>query len=68
MKKAVLISIIFLLGSNLCQSQGTAEDYKRAEKYLHFNIYNLVKNINLYPNWIDKTSNFWQKTSKANLC
>jgi dipeptidyl-peptidase 4 len=62
MKKVLLISIIFLLASNLGQSQGTAEDYKRAEKYLHFNIYNLVKNINLYPNWIDKTNDFWYKT------
>jgi len=47
-------------------SQGTTKDYQRAEMFLHFNVYNLVQNLYLNPNWIDKTNDFWYKTETDN--
>ena len=62
MKKFFLIIITILVSINVTFSQGTFKDYKRAEKFLHFNMSDLVQNLYLSPNWIDETSNFWYKT------
>lgn len=66
MKKIILTSIIIIISITSLFSQGTIEDYQRAEKFLHFNVYNLVQNLYLNPNWIDKTSDFWYKTEIEN--
>ena len=66
MKKIYLISLLILALTKISLSQGTSEDYQRAEKFLHFNIYNLVHNLNLNPNWINESSNFWFKTELEN--
>ncbi len=66
MRKTYLIIIIALILSKVSFSQGKFEDYQRAEKFLHFNIYNLVQNLYLNPNWIDKTNDFWYKTEIEN--
>ncbi len=61
MKKTYLIIFLITITKLLC-AQGTVEDYQRAEKFLHFNVYNLVQNLYLNPNWIDNSSDFWYKT------
>ncbi len=66
MKKIFLTSLIILAVISNLFSQGTYEDYQRAEKFLHFNVYNLVQNLYLNPNWIDRTSDFWYKTELEN--
>lgn len=66
MRKTYLIIIIALTLSKVSFSQGKFEDYQRAEKFLHFNVYNLVQNLYLNPNWIDETSDFWYKTEIEN--
>ncbi|MDK2978753.1 MAG: dipeptidyl-peptidase 4 [Bacteroidales bacterium] len=66
MKKILLISFILVATISNLLSQGTTEDYQRAEKFLHFNVYNLVQNLHLNPNWIDSTNNFWYKTELKN--
>ena len=66
MKKTYLIIFVLLLTAKISISQGTYEDYQRAEKFLHFNVYKLVQNIYLYPNWIDETNKFWFKTETEN--
>ena len=62
MKKIYLTSLIILATLSGLFSQGTYEDYQRAEKFLHFNVDKLVQNLYLNPNWIDNTNNFWFKT------
>lgn len=65
MKKTYLI--IFLITIiKLSSAQGTYEDYQRAEKLLHLNVYNLVQNLYLNPKWIDNGSDFWYKTELDN--
>src|SRR6056297_1403318 len=66
MKKILLISFILVATISNLLSQGTTEDYQRAEKFLHFNVYNLVQNLHLNPTWIEETSNFWYKTELEN--
>ncbi|PLX18001.1 MAG: peptidase S9, partial [Marinilabiliales bacterium] len=66
MKKTYLIIFVLLLTAKISISQGTYEDYQRAEKFLHFNVYKLVQNLYLYPNWIDETNKFWFKTETEN--
>ncbi len=66
MRKVYLIALIIFAFIKSLFSQGTFEDYQRAEKFLHFNVYNLVQNLYLNPNWIDKSSNFWYKTELEN--
>jgi len=66
MKKIYLITVIIIVSITNLFSQGEYEDYQRAEKFLHFNVYNLVQNLYLSPNWIDKTNNFWYKTEIEN--
>jgi dipeptidyl aminopeptidase/acylaminoacyl peptidase len=66
MKKLYFIILLVLALTKVSISQGTYEDYQRAEKLLHFNVYNLVQNLYLNPNWIDKTSDFWYKTDLEN--
>jgi len=66
MKKIFLIAIILIATLSDLFSQGTAEDYQRAEKFLHFNVYKLAQNLYLNPNWIGNTSNFWYKTELEN--
>lgn len=43
-------------------AQVTEDDYKRAEQYMPFNIYQLVKNLNCKPHWINDAESFWFKT------
>ncbi|MEA3318335.1 MAG: DPP IV N-terminal domain-containing protein [Bacteroidota bacterium] len=66
MKKTYIFILLLFSLAKISQAQGRYEDYKRAEKFLHFNIYNLVQNLNLTPNWIDETENFWYKTEIKN--
>ena len=66
MKKIYFIALITLGLAGVCKAQGTKEDYQRAEKFLHFNVYHLVQNLNLNPNWIDKSSDFWYKKEIEN--
>ncbi len=66
MRKAYLFILIIFAFIKSLFSQGTIEDYQRAEKFLHFNVYNLVQNLYLNPNWIDKSSDFWYKTELEN--
>jgi len=66
MKKIYLTTLIIIAIAKLSFSQGTTEDYQRAEKFLHFNVYNLVQNLYLNPNWINKTNDFWYKTETDN--
>ncbi|MEA2105532.1 MAG: DPP IV N-terminal domain-containing protein [Bacteroidota bacterium] len=66
MKKILLLFFILITTISNLLSQGTTEDYQRAEKYLHFNVYNLVQNLHLNPNWIKETNNFWYKTELEN--
>lgn len=66
MRKIILTSLIIIISITSLFSQGAIEDYQRAEKFLHFNVYNLVQNLYLNPNWIDKTSDFWYKTELEN--
>ncbi|MDF1551337.1 MAG: hypothetical protein P1P88_26180, partial [Bacteroidales bacterium] len=62
MKKFASLLIIGCLISNYLLAQGDSAAYKRAEKYIHYNIDKLVKNLELRPNWIDEGSDFWYKT------
>jgi len=62
MKKIYLTSLIIFTALSGLFSQGTVEEYQRAEKFLHFNVDKLVQNLYLNPNWIDNTNNFWFKT------
>ena len=66
MRKIILTSLIIYISITSLFAQGTYEDYQRAEKFLHFNVYNLVQNLYLTPNWINKTSDFWYKTELEN--
>ncbi|MBI9053703.1 MAG: DPP IV N-terminal domain-containing protein [Bacteroidales bacterium] len=66
MRKILITSLIIFVTIASSFAQGTYEDYQRAEKYLHFNVYNLVQNLYLNPNWIDKTNDFWYKTEIEN--
>lgn len=66
MKKTYLILFLVLAITKISFSQGTYEDYQRAEKFLHFNVYNLVQNLYLNPNWIEKSNDFWYKTEIEN--
>jgi len=66
MKKIYLTSLIIFTALSRLFSQGTVEDYQRAEKFLHFNVNKLVKNLYLIPNWIDNSNNFWYKTELEN--
>ncbi len=66
MRKIYSIILITCALSKIILAQGTLEDYQRAEKFLHFNVYNLVQNLYLNANWIDKSSNFWYKTELEN--
>jgi dienelactone hydrolase len=66
MRKLLITSLIIIISITSLFSQGTIEDYQRAEKFLHFNVYNLVQNLYLNPNWIDKTNDFWYKTELEN--
>jgi len=66
MRKILLTSLVIFVSITSLFSQGTYKDYQRAEKFLHFNVYDLVQNLYLNPNWIDKTSDFWYKTEIEN--
>lgn len=61
MRKTYFITLLILALTKVSLSQGTYEDYQQAEKFLHFNVYNLVQNLYLNPNWIDETNDFWYK-------
>lgn len=54
-----LMPVFFLAGTLL--SQGTLEDYKRAEKFLPSNARKLVFNDRLAANWIEDSPRFWYK-------
>ncbi len=64
-RKSVLIIFLgmveFVLLFSFTQAQGTLEDYQRAEKYLYKNIEKLAFRLEVYPNWIDKSSRFWYR-------
>ncbi len=55
-----IISLISFKGA----TQGTLEDYRRAEKFIHFNVEDLVYNLAVSPNWNDANS-FWFKQESA---
>ncbi|MDD3906881.1 MAG: DPP IV N-terminal domain-containing protein [Bacteroidales bacterium] len=66
MKKSCLTILILLAALSTLFSQGTYEDYQRAEQFLHFNVDKLVRNLYVNPNWVDSTSNFWYRTEREN--
>jgi len=66
MKKSCLTILILLAALLTLFSQGTYEDYQRAEQFLHFNVDKLVRNLYVNPNWVDSTSNFWYRTEREN--
>lgn len=49
------LSVVLVLSSSIFSSfsQGSDEDYKRAEQYIHYNVYKLVKNVEVNPSWIN---------------
>lgn len=70
MKKiTIVLSGLFILLSvsiQNIQAQGTSADYQNAEKFLYCNVLKLVKNIDLRPNWINKSDIFWYQTQTKN--
>lgn len=58
-----MVSVLFIMiWSGSTQAQGTLADYQRAERFMHFNIYDLVKNLQCTPHWIKNSGDFWYKT------
>ncbi len=58
----ISISVIILLSCSLTLlGQGTAADYKRAEKFLRPNVEKRIYHTLVMPNWIEKTARFWYK-------
>lgn len=54
------VSGALLLFSTLpAVTQGTVEDYQRAQRFLPGNVRHLVFVADVRPNWIEKTSRFW---------
>lgn len=66
MKKFASLLIVGCLISNYLIAQGDSAAYIRAEKYIHYNIDKLVKNLELRPNWIDEGADFWYKSQTDN--
>ena len=62
MKKYCTLFVLVFFIIKISLAQGTINDYKRAEKFLHFNIDKLVYNVSLKPQWINNSSSFWYKT------
>lgn len=67
MKKfAVILLSVMLAGNADAQKQPdlTAEDYKKAEKFLAYNTQNLVDNVTGKPTWFSGEK-FWYRTLTA---
>ncbi|NJO87632.1 MAG: hypothetical protein HC831_00725 [Chloroflexia bacterium] len=60
-KTAILLIILAIIGIRM-KAQGDIAAYQRAENYIHYNIDKLVKNLEVSPNWIEKSADFWFKT------
>jgi len=43
----------------------TREDYARAEQFLSWNAVKLARNLDVTPNWIEKSERFWFKNETA---
>ena len=57
---SVLLGVLILIGSHaFIGSQGTLEDYQRAERFLPKNVEEFVFRLRVDPHWIDKSSRFW---------
>ena len=40
-------------------ARGSLQDYQRAEKFIHFNVEELVFNLDVQPHWLEQESKFW---------
>ena len=61
----IVLCALFLLTLPLAFSQGTLQDYQRAEKFLRGNLRHMVYVADVQPHWIEKTNRFWYR--KAGL-
>jgi len=60
----LVVFVVLWTGSAVVQAQEpalriTAEDYKRAERWLRPNVAEMVKNVFVTPHWIGDTDTFW---------
>ncbi|HWR36806.1 MAG TPA: DPP IV N-terminal domain-containing protein [Clostridia bacterium] len=57
------ISLVFsLILPAMVLAQGTLEDYKRAERFLPWNVTKLVQEADVKPQWIEKSDRFWYRS------
>lgn len=47
----LFVSALLSIFPMAAKSQGSMEDYRQAEQFLHFNTLKLVRNLHLNPNW-----------------
>jgi len=62
----IFILFLSLLLSSALQafSQGSQEDYSRANRFLPWNVRRLVLDADITPHWIGKSSRFWYREPK----
>ncbi|MGB7284705.1 MAG: DPP IV N-terminal domain-containing protein [Candidatus Acidiferrum sp.] len=63
------MSVLVLLSASASagaqEEQLTTEDYARAEQFLSWNTVKLTRNLDVAPNWIEKSDRFWFRNETA---
>ncbi len=57
----LLCLIVLSFSAVSCRAQGTHEDYRRAERFLPWNVNRLVVEAEVGPRWSEKTDKFWYR-------
>jgi len=62
----ILVLILFNF-PGYSSARGSLQDYQRAEKFIHFNVDELIFNLEVQPHWLEQQSKFWylKETTKG---